>query len=335
MEIINTEMTKEKLYLILKRLLSSLLILFFVVTLVFVLIRISPGDPAQKYISPKLSPELAEEVRKSFNLDQPLLVQYFIFIKNVLTGDFGISYEYRMPVLKVISEFLPVTLILAFLSIILQLSVGYYSAIFSLRSKNSLFDKLIRKTSIIIYVTPAFVLGLILVFIFSVQFDLLPSGGFKSYYFDELSFPGQIADIAKHLILPLLTLSLPGAALFFNYFRDGIEDLLQKDFVLYLKANGFNDKVIFKKHVLPNSLKPILSVAGIELGYLLSGTLVTEVIFSLPGMGRLMIEAILSRDFPLVIACAFVSAIFIIAANFIFDLIKVNIDKRIWREILS
>lgn len=328
-------MTKEKLYTILKRLLSSLLILFLVITLVFVLIRISPGDPAQKYISPKLSPELAQEVRKSFSLDEPIFTQYINFLKNISTGDFGISYEYRMPVLNVVAEFLPVTLTLAFLSILIQLVVGYYTALFSIRRKYFFIDNLFRKVSLVLYVTPGFVLGLILVFIFAVQLDILPSGGFKSFYFDELSLFGQIRDIASHLILPLLTLSLPGAALFFNYFRDGIEDVMSRDFILYLKASGLSNKIIFRKHILPNSLKPILSVAGIELGYLLSGALVTEVIFSLPGMGRLMINSILSRDFPMVIACAFISATFIIFSNFLFDLIKVKIDKRIWREILS
>lgn len=327
-------MTIEKLYLVLKRFLASLFILFLIVTLVFVLIRISPGEPTQKYLSPKLSPELAKEVRKSYNLDEPIIVQYFGFIRNMFTGNFGISYEYRMPVLKIISQHLPVTLTLAFFSIIIQLLLGYFFALFSVKRKNTLTDKFLRKASVVMYVTPGFVLGLILIFIFSVHFDLFPSGGFHSYFYDELSFPGQIKDIAAHLILPLLTLSLPGAALFFNYFRDGIEEVLQKDFVLYLKANGFSNKMIFRKHVLPNVLKPVLSVAGIELGFLLSGTLVTEVIFSLPGMGRLMISSILSRDFPLVIACAFVSAMFIILANFIFDIIKVKIDRRIWREIL-
>lgn len=326
-------MTKE--YLILKRLLSSLLILFLVITLVFVLIRISPGDPTQKYISPKLNPELAQEVRKSYGLDESITIQYLNFIKNIFTGDFGISYEYRIPVLKVISKFLPLTMLLAFLSIILQLLLGYFTALFSVRRKNCLIDKVFRKSSVIFYVTPGFVLGLILIFIFAVQLDIFPSSGFKSFYFDELSFFGKIKDIAAHLVLPLLTLSTPGAALFFNYFREGIEDVMNKDFILYLKANGLSDKIIFRKHILPNSIKPILSVAGIELGFLLSGTLVTEVIFSLPGMGRLMMSSILSRDFPLVIACAFVSALFIIISNFVFDLIKVKIDRRIWKEILG
>lgn len=328
-------MTKEKLNLILRRLFFSILILFLVITLVFILIRVSPGDPTQKYISPKLSPELAQEVRKSFNLDESILIQYVNFIKNIFSGDFGISYEYRMPALIVVSKFLPVTLMLALLSILIQLVVGYYTALISIRRKNSFLDNLLRKISIVLYVTPSFVLGLILVFIFAVKFDILPSSGFKSFYYDELSLFGQIKDIASHLILPLLTLSLPGAALFFNYFRDGIEDVMNKDFILYLKASGFSDKIIFNKHILPNSLRPILSVAGIELGFLLSGTLVTEVIFSLPGMGRLMINSILSRDFPMVIACAFISASFIILSNFLFDLIKVKIDRRIWKEILS
>lgn len=334
MEIINSMMNK-KLKLVLKRLLSSILILFLVITMVFILIRISPGDPAQKYISPKLSPELAQQVRSSFNLDESIAAQYINFLKNIASGDFGISYEYRMPVMKVVIEFLPVTLLLAFLSIILQIILGYYTARLAIKRKNKFTDIILRKSSMVLYVTPGFVLGLILIYIFSVQLDLLPSGSFKSYFFDELSLIGKLKDIFSHLLLPVLTLSLTGAALFFNYFRDGIEEVLHKDFILYLRASGVSEKIIFRKHVLPNSLKPVLSIAGIELGFLLSGTLITEVIFSLPGMGKLMVASILSRDYPLVIACAFVSAVFIIFSNFIFDLIKVKVDKRIWKEILS
>lgn len=328
-------MMNKKLKLVLKRLLSSILILFLVITMVFILIRISPGDPAQKYISPKLSPELAQQVRSSFNLDESIAAQYINFLKNIASGDFGISYEYRMPVMKVVIEFLPVTLLLALLSIILQIILGYYTAIIAIKRKNKFTDRMLRKSSMVLYVTPGFVLGLILIYIFSVQLDLLPSGSFKSYFFDELSLIGKLKDIFSHLLLPVLTLSLPGAALFFNYFRDGIEEVLHKDFILYLRASGVSEKIIFRKHVLPNSLKPVLSIAGIELGFLLSGTLITEVIFSLPGMGKLMVASILSRDYPLVIACAFVSAVFIIFSNFIFDLIKVKVDKRIWKEILS
>lgn len=328
-------MIKEKFIILLKRLISSLIILFLVVTLVFILLRISPGDPSQKYISPKLSSELAEQVRKSYNLDEPMIIQYLNFLRNVFTGDFGVSYEYRQPVLKVIMQFLPITLLLAFLSIIVQLLLGYLTAIFSIKRKGSVIDNSLRRISIVIYVLPSFVLGVFLILLFSVQLDLFPSGGFKSYYFDELSLFGKIKDISTHLVLPVLTLSIPGVALFYNYFRDGIEDVLHKDFILYLRSIGLDEKIIFRKHILPNSLKPVLSIAGIELGFLLSGALITEVIFSLPGMGRLMVSSIMSRDFPLVIGCAFTSAFFIIFSNFLFDLIKVKIDRRIWREILS
>lgn len=328
-------MEKEKIFLLSKRLFSSLIILFLIVTLVFVLIRISPGDPTQKYISPKLSPELAEQIRKSYNLDQPITDQYIKFIQNIFTGDFGVSYEYREPVVKVISEFLPVTMLLAIISITFQLLIGYLTALYSIKRKNSFVDQFLKKISLAVYVIPSFVLGVFLIFIFSVVIDFFPSGGFKSYYFDELSTFGQIKDILSHLVLPVITLSLPGAALFYNYFRDGIDDVLHKNFILYLKSSGMNEKTIFRKHIIPNSLKPILSVAGIELGFLLSGTLVTEVIFSLPGMGRLMISSIMSRDFPLIIGCAFTSAFLIIFSNFVFDLIKVKLDRRIWKEILS
>ena len=135
-----------------------------------------------------------------------------------------------------------------------------------------------------------------------------------------------------HLILPLATLSLPGIIVFYGYLRNNIDEVYKRSFVLYLRSCGANEKIIFRKHVLPNSVEPLISVLGTELSILLSGTLITENIFGLPGMGRLIVDAILTRDYPLVVGCVFVSAILVIIANTVADVVKVNINKRLASE---
>lgn len=317
------------------RLSTSLLIIFLVISFVFILVRISPGSPVQKFISPKLSPKLAEQVMESFSLHEPLYSQYFSFLGNVVQGDFGISYSFRAKVTDVIAKHIPVTFILAFFSIIIQLLLSLLLSLIAVRKLNGIVDNLISKSALILFTVPSFVMGVFLILVFSVKLNLLPSSDLKSIDHYSYNFWNALADYAKHLILPLITLSAAGTAVFYKYLRDNIEVVLSKNFVLYLTANGYSRWTIILKHVVPNSLGPLISVAGVELGILLSGTLITEVIFGLPGMGRLTIDAINSRDYPLIIGCTTISAIFIVFANFASDLIRAVIDKRILKESLS
>ena len=194
-------------------------------------------------------------------------------------------------------------------------------------------DKLLNKIAILLYVTPVFVIGLFLVLIFSVKINLFPSSGLSSLDNYEFSFFEKIIDYAHHLVLPLITISLGGIAIFYKYLRDNIVNVMQEPFVTNLQANGFSSKIIFLKHVLPNAINPLISIAGIELGLLLSGTLITEVIFSLPGFGRLMIDSIMLRDYPIIVGCSFVASVAIVFSNFATDLIKFKIDKRMIQEI--
>ena len=176
-------------------------------------------------------------------------------------------------------------------------------------------------------------LGVFLIFIFSAKINLFPSSGLKSLDFDSFSFLGQIWDYIVHLVLPLITLSLAGIAMFYKYLRDNLEEVYQQNFILNLRASGFDEKIILKKHVLPNAVRPLISIAGIELGILLGGTL--EVIFSLPGMGRLMMDSIFSRDYPLIVGCALTAGLLMIITNFAADLIKMKLDKRMIKGLMN
>lgn len=318
-----------------KRVLTSVVVLLLVITFVFFLVRLAPGNPAQKFLSPDFSPQLSEQVLKSFSLDKPVFQQYLSFIKNLFTFDLGISYTYRRSVTSVVLEFLSFTFAFALFAFIIQSILSFWLAVVSVKNRNGLIDKLTDKISLLIFATPSFVIGLILILIFSVNFDLLPTAGLKSIDNDQMSFVNKILDYLSHLILPLITLSAGGIAIFFRYIRDNLNDLYNHNFVLNLRSMGYDEKTILRKHILPNTLGPFLTIAGIELGILFGGALITEVIFGLPGMGRLTISAIFERDYPLVIGCTFAAASLMIISNFIADIFKIIIDKQLVKDLLQ
>lgn len=328
-------MTNELLKTLLKRLASSLIVLFLLISFIFFLLRISPGDPSQKYISPKLRPELALKIKESFNLNKSLLDQYKTFVINLFKGDFGISYDSREPVLSVIKQPFLFTIIFASVSFTLQIFISFLMALISVKNKHGFLDKTISKLSLVVYAIPSFVIGVILIFFFSGVFDLLPTNGLSTVGADSLSFIPRLLDYANHLVLPLITLSLGGIAVFYKYLRDNLEDVYGKTFIMNLRSYGISESEITRKHVIPNAVSPLISVAGVELGILLSGSLITEVIFGLPGMGRLTIDAILARDYPLVVGCSFVAGFLIILSNLIADIVKAKLDKRVVKELLN
>lgn len=328
-------MNKDFIKLIVRRIFTSFIVLFLMITFIFVLIRISSGDPVQKFISPELSSEIANRVKESFNLNSSIIVQYKSFLINLLKGDLGISYSYREPVLKVIMQYLPFTLVFSMISFIIQIGVGGFSALLAVRKVNKLADKVITKLNLFFYAVPSFVVGVTLILIFSEILNILPSSGIRSFDFESLSFFGKINDYILHMIMPVITLSLGGIAVFFRYLRDGLEETQHKPFVLNLRANGFNEKTIMIKHIIPNAAGPLIAVAGVELGMLLSGALITEVIYSLPGMGRLTVGAILQRDYPLIIGCTLIAGVLIIISNLIADIVKAKLDKRSVKDILN
>ena len=317
------------------RLFSSVVVLFLLITSIFVLLRIAPGDPLQKFISQEFSKELAEKVRESFHLNSTIADQYLIFVKNLISGDLGVSYNYHSPVLYVIKDYLLFTLVFSSICFSVQIIVSYQLALIAYKKKGSIIDKAFSGMSLVIYSIPGFVTAIILISIFSVSFHMLPSSDLKSINFDELSFPQKIFDYSRHLILPVITLSLGGIIIFYRYLRDNYNSISKKSFVLFLRTLGLSDNEILKEHIIPNSLGPLISVAGVQLGMLLRVSLITEVIFGLPGMGRLTVNAILLRDYPLVVGCTFVSGVLIISSNLFADLIKAKIDKRLLKEILN
>jgi peptide/nickel transport system permease protein len=305
------------------------------VCFIFILLRISPGDPSIKFVSPELSPDLAQKVKESFGLNKPIFEQFVQFISNIFSGNFGISYEFRKPVAEVIKNYLYFTITFSLISFILQLTFSYFLALLSIKKMNGFIDRILGKTSLVLYAVPSFVLGVFLILVFSEKLKLLPASGLMSYGADSLSGWELLSDYALHLILPVITLSLGGMAVFYKYLRDNLDEVYNKPFVLNLYEYGLSKKEITRKHVIPGAISPLISIAGVELGILFSGALITEVIFGLPGMGRLTVNAILSRDYPIVVGCTFISGVLIIISNFLADLLKAKIDKRLISGMLN
>jgi peptide/nickel transport system permease protein len=247
----------------------------------------------------------------------------------------GVSYNYRRPVFEVIWEYFSFTLIFASISFILQIILSIWLALLVIKKQNRWLDNFVSNASVLAYSIPAFVLGVALIYVFSVSFNLFPISGLKSLDYEYLPFFTQFLDKLHHLFLPLITLTAAGVALFYKYIKDSMDELKNQTFVLNLRSSGLDEKIILKNHILPNAIRPLISVAGIELGILLGGTLITEVIFSLPGMGRLTVDSIFSRDYPLVIGCVFTAGAVMILANFLADIIKLKIDKRLIKGILN
>jgi peptide/nickel transport system permease protein len=314
---------------IIRKLGYSALSLFLLISLVFILLRMSPGDPALKFVSPELSPKLAEKARDTFMLDRPVYEQYFSFLKNLISGDLGVSYSYRQPVTQVLSEAVPFTAVFSIVSFLFQVIVSAALIFFISKRMGGKIDKFLHNFSLAVYSIPTIIIAAVLISVFAVKLNILPSSDYHSFNYDEFSFFGKLADIAAHMILPLFTLSLGGILIFYNYLRENINSVYEAGFIKYLRANCYSEKEIFRRHILPNSVSPLIAVMGVELGILLGGALITETIFGLPGMGRLTVNAILARDYPLVTGCVLVSGVFVIMANLLAEVIRMKIDPRL------
>jgi peptide/nickel transport system permease protein len=298
-------------------------------------LRLSPGNISQKFISPKLSPELKEKVTESFGLNKSVPEQYALFLTNLLKGDLGISYNYREPVVNVIREYMPFTILFTFAGFLVQAAVGILLALVAVKYAGRKTDKTLSALNLAAYSVPSFVVGIFLIYIFSSWLNLFPSSGIVSINHDEFSSMGKINDYLSHLVLPVITLAFGGSAVYFKYLRDNIEDAYNRPFVTNLRAYGLSERKILIRHIIPNAVNPLISIAGVGLGVLFGGALITEVIFGLPGMGRLSVNAILSRDYPLVVGCTLMAGFFIIISNLAADIIKALIDKRLIKQIIN
>jgi len=296
--------------------------LFFVSVLVFVVIRILPGDPALLIMGTEGSPEVAARLRESLGLNRPLPVQYADWLGRALRGDLGMSIQYDVPVGRLIVSRLPVTLPLTGLAALFMIGIAVPLGLYAATRHRRAGDYLAMVVSQLGLAVPSFWAGLLLILLFSVRLGWVQSGGFTEW--SEGLWPAL-----RSLLLPALALGLFQTAVLVRATRSAVLDVLGEEFVRTARAKGVPEPWVIVKHTLRNAMIPIVTVAGIQLGQLMAGSIILESVFALPGLGRLALGAITARDLPVVQGVTLFVASSIVAINFVVDLVYVVLDPRI------
>ncbi|MGP4082251.1 ABC transporter permease [Pseudalkalibacillus sp. R45] len=313
-----------------KKLLQSLFTVFVVVILNFLLFRVMPGDPlAMVMRNPNASDQAVEKITALFGLDQPWYVQLYMYFKQLLQGDLGMSFMFKQPVIEVIAEKLFPTILLVGVATLIAIIAGIYIGIIAAARRGQKIDILSLTISLVTYSMPTFWLGIVLIIFFSVSLNLFPTSGMITPGEVFTNSFSKIWDISKHLFLPALTLSLVLIGQFVLIMRNSLLDVFTEDYITTAKAKGFSEKLIIKKHAVPNAMLPMVTIIAINLGFMIAGAIQIETVFSWPGLGRLMYEALNNRDYPLLQGIFLIVSICVVLANLIADIVYGYLDPRI------
>lgn len=307
---------------LLRRLISMIITTALVVVMIFLVFRIIPGDPALILLGTEADESQIEAMRQKLGTDRPVLEQFFRWIGGVFNGNLGESLRFTQPVLRLIGDRLVVTLPLALMAISIVMVVGIPSGLLLALYRNSLIDTLFSLLTQLGIAVPSFWAGILLMMLFSVQLGWLPIGTFTSWQEDARA-------AFRSLILPAVAVALPPLAIVVRYVRNGFIDQWNQDYVRTAMSKGLSQRLIIYRHVLRNTLVPVITVLGIIFADIVSGTLVIEQVFALPGIGRLLVTAVGYRDFPLLQGLAFYIALVVIGLNFLVDIAYRWIDPRI------
>ncbi|AOL35946.1 ABC transporter permease subunit [Geobacillus thermoleovorans] len=306
---------------IVRRFFQLILLLVGISFLVFTSMYIAPGDPATIIAGPTASQSDIDAIREDLGLNDPFLVQYGRYISGVLHGDLGYSYQTKQPVWEAIMTRFPNTLKLAIASIIVAVIIGVVAGIISAIRQNSWFDVSSTVFALAGISIPNFWLGTVLILIFAVNLQLLPVGG--------LDQPFYTAEGLKQLVLPAITLGTGSAAMIARMSRSSMLEVIRADFIRTARAKGLRERTVIWVHALRNAMIPVITVIGLNFGFLLGGTIITEQVFAINGVGRLMVQAIAARDFPMVQGSVLLVATLFVLVNLIVDIIYTFIDPRI------
>jgi peptide/nickel transport system permease protein len=315
---------------VLRRLAASLLLLYLVLTVTFFLLHLAPGSPAALLAEDqRVSAEQRENLRRIYGLDQPLPMQYARWLGAMARGDWGTSFSYQRPVIALVFEAVPATLLLAAAALAVEQGLGLVFGIAAARRPGSATDHAIRFVSLLLYSQPGFWLALMAILLFSLVWPILPAGHMHSVGAEEWGRGARLLDLLRHLILPAVTLGLAEAGAVVRHVRANLLEVLGQEYIRAARAKGISERRVVWVHGLRNALPPLIQLLALSFATLLSGALVTEVIFSWPGLGRVTFEAILSRDYPLVLATTAFSAIMVLLANLAADVLHALADPRI------
>lgn len=313
-----------------RRLVQAVPIVLGIVLLNFLLLQLAPGDAADVLAGEagSATPEYMERLRERFGLNQPLYVQLLLYMKNVLALDLGYSFRNNMPVLALILDRLWPTVLLMGTTLVVSITSGVLLGLVAATNVRSWRDTVISILAVIAYATPLFWIGLMLIVIFSIKLNWLPASGMETV---AAFYEGwdRVVDIARHLVLPALTLSLFYMALYARLMRANVLEQRGMDYVTTAEAKGLTDRQITFRHILRNALLPVVTMAGIQVGSLLGGSVVVESVFGWPGLGLLAFQSLFARDYNLLLGIFFLSACLVIVVNLVVDLVYILLDPRI------
>ena len=299
---------------IFKRLLLAIPTILGVIFIVMLTIELVPGDPVELMLGEHGTQEAVHNVRTALGLDKPLLIRYFLYLRNLARGDMGRSIRENRAVIKEVSDVWPATLELKLAAMVIAVVIGVTVGILSAVRPNSFFDNVNRIISLFGLSMPVFWTGLVLIVIFSFWLRFLPIGGTGSL---------------RHLILPAFTLSLPSIAMISRMTRSSLLEVLKEDYVRTARAKGLSQKTVILRHALKNALIPIVTLCGLQMGQLMGGAILTETVFAWPGLGRLMVRAIFARDYILLQGAVLIFALAFVVINLIVDISYSFLDPRV------
>src|SRR2546430_12281633 len=295
---------------------------FLVSVIVFVLLRITPGDPVLVFAGEERDPVALEALRHEYGLDQPLPVQYIVWVEHAIRGDLGRSLRTRQPVTQAILERLPKTLELGFAALIIPVGVALVVGTLAALRRNSPLDLIATGFTIAGVSLPNFYLGIILILVFALAFRVFPPGGYADFVTDPL-------DNLKRLVLPAVTLATASLAINLRQVRSSLLDVLTQEYLRTARAKGLGERAVVLGHAMKNSLIPVVTIFGLQIGALLDGAIITETIFFWPGVGRLAVDSIGGRDYPVVQAIVLMSALAFMVSTLAVDILYVWLDPRI------
>ncbi|TDE16041.1 nickel ABC transporter permease [Jiangella asiatica] len=297
-----------------RRLLFSVFVLWGAVSVIFLVLRLVPGDPAMVLLGPDATASQVDELRARMGLDEPLIVQYGIYLRDVVRLDFGESFRMSVDAMDLVLSRLPNTAQLAVAALGLSILIGFPLGVVAALKANTLTDRVISVLSLVGQSTPAFWVGIVFILVFARTLDVLPSGGTGGW---------------QHLVLPAVTLALPFLAILVRLTRSGLLEVIHEGYVQTARAKGLRERVVIFPHAARNALIPVVTVVGLQFGQLLGGTVIVETVFAWPGVGRLLVDAISHRDYGVVQAAVlFIAGVFVLV-NLVVDILYGYLDPRV------
>ncbi len=300
----------------------------------FFVIHLAPGSPVlmQSEMNPHVTKEVRERLIRYYNLDKPLHVQYYLWLKRVVKLDFGRSFAPDgRPVIDKIRERIPITLTINALSMLIIIMVSIPIGVYSAAKRGGLFDRVSTVFVFVGFAAPSFWIALLAMMLFGVKLGLLPISGIRSMAYPYLSFWGKVLDLSKHLFLPVVISAFGGLAGLTRYVRTSMVDVLGQDYIMVARAKGLPESKVYFKHALRCALLPVITILGLSVPGLIGGSVIFETIFGIPGMGQLFYGAVMARDYPLVMGILVIGAVLTLLGNLLADISYALADPRIRR----